>query len=143
MGIFSSLFKKSDPPNKSWSDEVLGSTVWSDDEEEWQGEFNGLRFGIAYSHESEPSADVVEFTREVMNDLKWLEDVLQHQKMEAKKTIKQELWTEIDALRIELVSFWRQKEDLVIYATLTGGEQYRAWRMEFLGRDCVGIDFDS
>lgn len=105
MGILKNLFRKAEAPNKEWSDEVLGSTGWSDDDEAWQGEYQGQRFSIAYEWASEPDPALVSYAREILQDPPWLAMVLEGEKGGAKSEYGEYYWEEIDGLSLGGLSF--------------------------------------
>lgn len=143
MGFLKNLFRKGEEPNKAWSDDLLGMTTWSDDDEAWHGEYQGQCFSIAYEWTTDPDPDLVAYAKEILKDHTWFEQTLEKEKIAAKAEYGDELADEIQGLSIGTIGFLIQRGQNAILASLEGGQDYRAWRIEFLGREFAGIGFDS
>lgn len=142
MGFLSDLFKKGEAPDTPCANEVLGSMKWSEEDEAWLGEFNSARFSLAYEGMKQPSAMLVTYAREVLNDRQWLASSLADAKGRAKRQYGDFYFSEIDSLSIGRIHFYIHKGQRRIIAELDGGKDDRLWRIEYADRDCEGIGFD-
>ena len=147
MGFLSDFFKKGEDPEQSCADTVLGSLLWSEDDEAWFGEFNGHKFGLSYEGLKKPSEAVVSYAREILNDSPWLSATLAEAK---KKKIEKygrkygdQYKSEVESLSFGRIVFYIYKGKRRIMADLEGGNEYRLWRIEYNDRNCEGIGFDS
>ena len=143
MGFFAHLFRKAEDPDTNYSDPVLGPLEWSEDDEAWLGDFNSLRFSLAYDGAPRASEQVVAYAREFLADPQWLAASLAEAKKGAKDEYAPFYDPEIDALSFGRIHFHLYKHKRRIFAELEGGRDFRAWRIEFADRHCEGIGFDS
>jgi hypothetical protein len=136
------LKPKGEDPRERFEDEVLGPMSWSEDDESWAGEHNGIRFLIRYEGRSTPTDDLLAYGRETLGDLGSFLGAIDR----ARRTMIAEyprLADEIAGLRVEDVYFSRNKAGRYIFATLAGGQRDRSWRVEFTEKHCEGIGFDT
>src|SRR5579872_7423659 len=143
MGFFSNLFKKGEEPEQTCSDDVLGPLQWSADDEAWFGEHQGRRFSLSYELTKTPQEELRVFAREFLSDLAWLDSTLDEAKRSAKDEFEKFYAGEIEGLRWGRIHFYRYKGQPRIIADLDGGKDDRTWRIEYSGRECDGIGFDS
>lgn len=142
MGLFS-FFKTGPDPQSELSDIVLGTLNWDKDEEGWTGIFDSLQFSIAYDKEETPSLEIVEYARSVLQDQSWLNKGLEDEKEKMISELPDLNSDEIESLNFESLSFFRRKGKNCIFAILSGGLDYRAWRIEYTENTCDGLGFDS
>ncbi len=124
-------------------DPILGQTEWSEDDEAWCGEFEGFRITISYEWTKEPDPGLVEYAREILRSQNWLTDCLEREKTTAKSEYGDDYSREIELLEYGTIHFMLQKKIRVILADLQKGRDFRAWRIEFQDRNCIGIGFDA
>lgn len=142
MGFFSELFKKGEEPQQSFTDGVLGSMTWSQDDEVWFGQYSGKKFSLAYEWTKTPPEALITYAREVLNNSAWLASNLAEAKERAKQKCGDSYVAEIDALTWGRIHFYLHKGKRRIIADLDGGKDDRSWRIEYGDRTCEGIGFD-
>lgn len=128
----------------SWTDEILGPTMWSEDDEEWHGNYRGHDFALSYDWKREPLPEVVVHAREVLNDPEWILEALERERILAMDKYRKELAGEIGRLRIGRMSFGLQKGKPILEVALLGdNDEMRSWWIAFSGRKCSGIGCDG
>ena len=150
MGFFAKLFAKPPEPDPTFTDHVLGTMAWSNDDEAWAGTYNGFKYFIDYEEQAVPSESVLAYAREILNDPAWLGKTLSEAKSKHKNELPEKLRTfyndEIDALTWDTISFWgprKKGQRRRIFGTLSGGRDYRDWRIEYEERTCQSLGFDN
>jgi hypothetical protein len=143
MGFFSELFKKGEEPQRSYTDAVLGSMTWSQDDEAWFGQFGAKKFSLAYERMKTPPDLLLTYAREVLSDSAWLASSLAEAKEGAKREYGEFYLAEIEILTLGRIRFYLHKGRRRIIADLEGGKDDRLWRIEYVDRDCEGIGFDN
>lgn len=144
MGLVSNFSNSGEDPEQSWTDEILGPTVWSEDDEEWHGSYRGFDFALGYERKRVPSPQVVDHARESLNDTGWILEAFEREKERAVGRYGRDFEEEIGKLRIGRMVFGLQKEERVLVIGLLGDDdEVRAWWMAFFGRECSGIGFDG
>ena len=144
MGFLSDLFKKGEEPLLTFTDSKLGLMKWSEEDESWIGECNGIKFSLAYERKSSvPVKELVVYATEFLGDQKSVNASLEQAKREAQNEYSKSYKGEIESLRIGVVHFYRHKDKRRIIADLMGGENFRSWRIEYNDKNCEGIGFDS
>lgn len=147
MGILSSLFKKGEDPDKNCSDPVLGPLTWSEDDEAWFGEYNGLRFGLSYTGLSQPSERATAYAREILRDAQWLHSTLTDEKNKRIEKLGPKLaelhGPEVRSLSFGRLHFFIRRGEGCIFADLEGGKDFRCWRIEYTDKQCDGMGFDT
>ena len=122
MGLFSNLFKKGEDPEQQYTDAVLGAMSWSEDDEAWFGEHNGIKFGLAYEWTKTPANALVAYAREVLLDTDWLTSSLAAAKKHAKEGRDAAYAAEVDSLTFERIHFYLHVVKRRIIAYLVGGK---------------------
>ncbi|RBP45443.1 hypothetical protein DES53_103443 [Roseimicrobium gellanilyticum] len=149
MGFLSNLFdvfKKGEDPDSIYTDEVLGVTHWSDEDESWHGEYRGLKFSLDYERLKKPSDAVVAFAREVLEVPEFLVASVATEKDKEKVSLTRHgdiYAAEVDGLTIGEIHFYLHKGKRRMFIGLEGGRDYRVWRIEYADRTCEGMGFDS
>src|SRR5215471_11174306 len=138
MGFFSELFKKGEEPQPSYTDGVLGSMSWSQDDEAWFGEYNGQKFSLAYERTAAPPDALIAYARDVLDDSAWLASTLAEAKERAKRECGASYQAEIGGLGWGRIHFYLHKGKRRIIADLDGGQDDRLWRIEYGDRVCEG-----
>jgi hypothetical protein len=136
------LKPKGEDPRERYADEVLGPMSWSEDDESWAGEHNGIRFLIRYEGRPTPTDDLMAYARETLVDPSSFLGAIDR----ARGTMiarYPRLADEIAGLQVEDVYFSRIKAGRYIFATMAGGQRDRFWRVEFTEKRCEGIGFDT
>lgn len=144
MDLLSYLFDKGEEPVATYDDPKLGSMKWSEDDEAWVGEYDGIEFTLAYERESSvPIKEVLIYAAEMLGDLEWLREDLEREKQKTLKEYNEFFRDEIEALQFERINFHVRKDQRSIFAHLAGGKDYRLWRIEYSDRRCGGIGYDD
>jgi hypothetical protein len=133
------LKPKGEDPRERYEDEVLGPMSWSEDDESWAGERNGIRFLIRYEGRSTPTDDLLAYARETLGDPRpFLDAIDQAKRTEISRNPR--LADEIAGLQVEDGYFARTKAGRYFFATLAGGHRDRSWRVEFMEKHREGLD---
>ena len=143
MGLLDWLTGGGVSPKPEVQDEVLGSLTWSDDEDGWLGNASGLSFSLGYSKAEVPAESLVAYARELLATPEWLITELEAAKVRQRDEFGANYEPELRELRYELVAIYQHKGNNRVIASLGPGRDHRAWRIEFSGRKCEGIGFDS
>jgi hypothetical protein len=144
MGILKFLFGNKTKVEKEVIDPVLGKLVWIEDEKSWKGIFSGVEILLSLENGmSTPSQELKDYAISILKDPNLLEASLSAEKEKyIAKYPKSE--REVKALKYSAINFYRYKSKFNrIIAFLEPSENYRAWRIEFGGTKCEGLDFDS
>ncbi|HWA28523.1 MAG TPA: hypothetical protein VG734_22930 [Lacunisphaera sp.] len=142
MNFLKKLFAKGEEPLSVYDDPVLGRTEWSADDEAWIGAYQQVRFALAYDREARPTPRLLSYARDVLGDPAWLSSTLEEEKALAAKS-SPDLRSEIAGLKLGLVHFAISKGREYIIASVEGGNDPRCWRIEYHGRKCDGLGFDT
>jgi len=144
MGFLKKLFAKGEDPLPVVDDPQFGHMEWSEDDEAWIGAYRGLRFALAYDRKATPTAPLLAYAQEVLNDPEWLQRTLEEGKNRWASKGSPAIKAEIAALRFGLIYFSIHKHrGPYIFAILEGGGIDRSWRIEYHGRRCDGLGFDT
>lgn len=143
MGLFSNLFKKREEPVTTFVDPDLGVVRWSEDDNAWLGEYENRSFGLGDEGQSTPTSELIDYARSVLSDLEWLDGSLADVKRELMEKLPASCHEEINSLAWGSIHFFRRDGIRRIFAELDGGQNDRAWRIEFRDRTCEGIGFDD
>ena len=143
MGLLDWLTGGGVRPKPEVQDEVLGTLIWSDDEDGWMGTASGLNFSLGYGKGEAPAESLVAYARELLVTPEWLIQELEAAKVRQRDEFRGHYEAELQELRYELVAIYQHKGNNRVIASLGPGRDYRAWRIEFSGRKCKGIGFDS
>ena len=143
MSFFVKLFAKGEDPLPVIDDPQLGRMAWSKDDEAWVGTHNGLHFALDYEREASPTPRLLGYAKEVLADPKWLMTSLEEEKKEWVPKIPPSAKDELAALKFGLISFSMHKNGGYIFAVDDGGGDNRSWRIEYHGRECDGLGFDT
>lgn len=141
MGFFAKLFDKGEDPLPSVVDPQLGHMTWSKDDEAWIGKHAGLQFALSYERKAAPTPELLAYAKEMLADSNWLLRTLEDQKKSWK--VPPHVEAELAALRFGQISFSMHNSVGCIFATLEGGSESRCWRIEYHGRECDGLGFDT
>jgi hypothetical protein len=144
MGLFDFFKKRPAPPKpqEQYVDPILGALAWSEDDEAWAGERDGLKFFIAYGGQATPENELLQYARDVLTNPSAFQDTVERAKPDAMAK-HPKLADEIAGLSVEAIHFYEFKNTRRILADLAGGQGDRSWRIEFRERDCDGIGFDT
>lgn len=141
--MFRDTFFRSRPrPVKDYHDSSLGDMQWSDDDDSWRGELNGVVFYLGYDYASKPRRSLLEYAFRILSRIEFIAEAIATAKREAIGR-NPKMATEIEALSLGSVSFWESEGQMRILADLEGGEFGRSWRIEFRDDNCEGIGFDD
>lgn len=147
FGVVWALAKKRAPggshedPIPAYEDPDIGLMKWSKDHEAWIGTHAGLQFALSYERKAAPTPKLLAYAKEVLADSDWLLSTFEEQKKNWK--VPPHVEAELAALRFGLVSFSMHKGQGYIFATVEGGGGNRCWRIEYRGRKCDGLGFDT
>ncbi len=143
MGLLEWLTGGGVRPTPEVHDEVLGTLIWSDDEDGWMGTASGFSFSLGYGKGEAPDESLVAYARALLSTPEWLVQELDAAKARQHDEFGPHLEAELKELRYELVAIYQHKGRNRVIASLGPGRDHRAWRIEFSGRECEGIGFDS
>jgi len=139
-------FWQGEPPpiSETLDDPVLGTLIWSDDDEAWTTNkaIEGLGFEIVISGTKEPDRQLLAHAREIFrNHSDFVSNVLGQIKIES-ETVRglRRYREEIDGLRIERVYLSRPDDGRIYFS---GGQDDRLWLCEYIGGQAKGLGFDS
>lgn len=137
-----SIFWKNVDPLLTILHPTLGSLRWSQEEKEWAGEADGLAFCLSHEGGSEPTAELLAYAESLLFPPTLLLDGLHS---ERKKWLARypNKASEIDLLKYEHITFYRQKGKNRVFAMLGPETDGRAWRVEFQEHRCTGLGFDT
>ena len=138
-----SLFKSGEPPQDEFKHLILGSARWSGEDESWIGEYKGTRFSLAYEGRKSPDDELVAYALDILNDKVWVDSSIGEAKRQATAEFGPPYSDEISSLKLGTVHFYRHKGVGRIIADLEGGRDFRCWRIEWGGKKCEGIGFDT
>lgn len=141
MRLKDSLFSPPEP-RPTYHHDVLGDMNFSEDDEAWAALLNGITLFIAYTAQSEPDPVLIEYGISLVKERAWLESEIEsaaHQ-FALRDAFYQ---NEVRGLKIGGIYVDRRKGINSALVDLTGGRDYRAWRLEFTERICMGMGFDS
>lgn len=144
MGILDILFGNKVEIIEKIDDLKLGSLLWNEDEESWQGNFKGYLFLISLEKEkSEPTSEILNYAYHILANTEILKTGLESEKLKYLARYPKD-FMEVETLKYESVSFYRYKsKENRIIASLTSSSEYRAWRIEFSNETCEGLGFDT
>jgi hypothetical protein len=133
-----------EPPVAEFHDPILGPLKWNEDDEGWEGKWNGIRCTLSYTRDSgTPSEEVLQYARELISNEAILRDGLEAAKSQAMQEYPASLHAEIAALRYEWLAFDSGKGRRYLFATLGPEVAGRLWRVEFEGTQCSGMGCDT
>ena len=106
MGFWNNLFRKGEEPEQNYLDEALGDLTWNEDTESWDGEHNGIRFGVSYDHEKRPKEGALIYAREIVLNDDWYTNILNKAKEMALREYPESYRDEINSLCIKSLCFF-------------------------------------
>jgi hypothetical protein len=143
MGWLRKTFGRGEQPVERVEDPVLGTLVWSKDDEGWVGQLGGLRIVVCDSIRAVPSPQVLDYARTVLGPQG---DLFRKALAEAKAAYRETYRLaaeEFDRLEPGTLSFEIAQRGPVCFVELIGGNPDRFWRVEFTGTNCDGFGFDT
>ncbi len=144
MRFLKQLFEKGEDPLPTVDDPQLGRMEWSKDDEAWLGTYRGLRFALAYERKAAPTPSLLSYAKEVLNDPRWLERTLEEEKKRWAAKVPPTVKDELAALKLGRIYFSiHRRRGRYIFALVDGGGDGRSWRIEYHGRQCDGLGFDT
>lgn len=129
-------------PKPTYHHDVLGDMNFSEDDEAWVGFLDCIPLSVAYTAQSEPDPVLIGYGLSLLQDRAWLEAEIENagRQFALQDTFYQD---EVRGLKIGKIYVDRRKGVNSALIDLTGGRDYRAWRVEFKERVCEGMGFDS
>lgn len=127
-----------------WTDEVLGTLIWNDDEGGWVGTHAGTAFAISSirtADRCEPAPELIAYAKRVLGNPAWRTECLEAAKLAAIAECGA-YEPEIRALKYEFIDFYNRETGPAIIADVGEGLG-RWWRIEFDGERCEGLGFDT
>ena len=121
---------------------LLGHMQYIEDDEAWLGELNGIAVSVAYTGQPQPAPSLIEYGASLARDQAWLRAEIQRHSDQYSKQYPYYA-DEVRGLTLGVISVYEYKGVSKALIDLEGGRDYRAWRVEFTGRSCDGIGFDS
>jgi hypothetical protein len=144
MRFLKKLFEKGEEPLPIVEDPQLGRMDWSKDDEAWLGTHGGFRFALAYERKAMPTPPLLAYAKEVLSDPDLLERTLAEQKQRWASRVPPSVKDELAALKFGLIYFSiHKRRGPYIFAIVEGGGADRSWRIEYHGRQCDGLGFDT
>lgn len=143
MSFLAKLLDKGEAPMPVVDDPHLGRMTWSKDDEGWIGTYAGVQFALGYERKTAPTPVLLAYAKEVLGDVGWLFRTLEDEKKSWAPRVPPSVKDELAGLRFGLVYFSLHKEQGYIFATVDGGGDDRSWRIEYHGRECDGLGFDT
>lgn len=137
------LFQKGEDPLETVVHPQLGELRWREADEAWFGTCGSVRFSLAYEGRAAPSERVCAYARKLLETPGWFDTTVAEAKAAACREYGEDYVAEIRALTLGTVHFSAFREPPYIFAQLEGGREFRCWRIEYSGRQCLGIGFDS
>jgi hypothetical protein len=126
-------------------DPVLGTLVWSKDDQAWISNRTEAGFDFQISGTPMPDKVLLNHAADLLEkQQQFVAEVLAHVKSESvSKRRPQSYHDEISDLRVERVClFWPDRPDDGMIE-LSGGRDYRLWRCDYIARKPKGLGFDS
>lgn len=149
MSILNSIFGKKPVDGAKFFDEVLGELVWDSKEKSWVGCYRNIEFSLGYEKNcTEPSQALLGYAQELLLDDGCLKQSLKNEiadlisKAPEILNVPEQL-EELNSLFYESLHFSMRKGEGYTFGVLGPENKYRFWRIEFLGKKCVGLGFDS
>jgi hypothetical protein len=145
---FLDLFRsrKTEEPAPQVDDSALGKLIWSEDEESWGVQVNGVQVMLAYEGAASPSSLLIEFARQRMRSTEWSNTVVLAAKQRAKTDKGARYHAEIDRLVLERVSFYQHRKlpnGVMVLLQFSGGDKDHFWSADLQNDELVGIGFDT
>lgn len=137
------LFKRKAPPLPSIQHPTLGSLVWSPDDDGWKGTHKTHSFLLGHEGAPTPSEALCAYALSILEPPEWLDGQLTHIKAHPSPPYLLPYLNEIQKLTYGEVGIYLHKGGPRVFASLEGGLDYRAWRIEFAGHTLEGLGFDS
>ena len=142
MDILQLLFPPSQDPEKLYHHDILGDLRYWEDDEAWFGMFDNVFVSIAYEGQSQPDPSLIEYAVSLVQDKVGLKAEIERQSNQFISE-NQSYTDEVRGLIMSVLQVYKKKGINRALIELTGGFDYRVWRLEFTGRTCDGIGFDS
>lgn len=130
------------PNGLSYLDSLGGKMSYSEEEETWWTEYDGVRIGIAFSGKVPPDSSLVEYAISFVREKPWFYSQLTGAAEEVRRENKS-LPAEVSHLKTACVHVYELDGVKRALIDLDGGEPYRSWRIEFRERECEGLGFDT
>jgi hypothetical protein len=143
MRFLSKLFAKGEAPLPVVEDPQLGRLEWSKADEAWIGSCNGFRFALSYERKAAPTPQLSAYAQAVLGDPGWLTGTFEKEKRNWVAKAPPGLKDEVAGLKFGLVHFSMHQDRGYIIANIEGGGGDRSWRIEYHGRECDGLGFDT
>ena len=137
------FFRSTPPPPARLHHPEFGTLVYSSEDEEYAITYNGHTYLISLGKDGKISEHIFDYLRDLDARSSDIEAWLASSKEQMIKD-----WPlhkdEINGLKIESLCLSDFKgKYMCCFITLSGGEDYRAWRFEIRGLNPVGLGFDS
>lgn len=143
LSIIRRFLRERPEPRDAVVHPLLGEMRWSADSGSWLGHYGGFRFSLAYEGMESPSEAIIAYALDVMRDAAWLASTLADAKEQALRTFEPFYAEEIRSLSLGEIHFSTFRGTPRILADLEPGRDFRCWRVEYEGRRCEGIGFDT
>jgi hypothetical protein len=137
-----SIFGRKPQPVALLSHPVLGALQWSPEEKGWVGSLRSFAFCLSHEGGSEPSAELLKYAESMLYSSTALHDSLQLEKSSWQAKYPNNV-EEIEQLRYDQITFYRQKGKTWAFAMLGPETDDRVWRIKFQDHKCTGLGFDS
>jgi hypothetical protein len=122
--------------------QALGIATWSEDDDSWEGCFNGISYFIGFDPSSpRPLPELAAYARSVLTT-EWLEAAVATQKSRYLSAHPAHS-AELKDLRIESLHFYLRNGARHIDCQLGYGSPDRFWSLDFKDGECTGLGFDT
>lgn len=121
---------------------ILGSLTWTEAEDGWVGQHTGFQIVLAHENRTHPPVPLLAYAVEALRQPHRFREALEAAVANCAPHYRP-FQQEMAELRYDTLYFSVGKHGRRLFATLTPGREYRAWRLEFRDLVCDGIGFDS
>ena len=141
MKFFRRFFKPKEAPEPRIEIDNIGPLDWDQESEYWVGEYNGLRFSIAYDGLSRPEESLSSLVTKTLTNPKFPQNFMHKISDIAKSQYGVEKHTEIDALTPQDIVFQSPKFILIQFFGPDDNEPF--WFAEVHENEKIYVGFDT
>lgn len=143
LSLLRRLTKRAPRPELARDVPPLGILRYDYEQNAWVGRIEERSFGLSSRKGDQPSPMLVDYAVEALKAPGWLNAETDIARRAAIGEYPKEAAEEISQLSLGFILFYQRKEACRLIADLEGGRDFRSWRIEFRGRACEGIGFDT
>lgn len=143
MKLRDRLFGVRVTPVREHMDPTFGSMTWSADDDAWCFVHDGRRIFIGFDRASEaPRPELLDYARSILSDSKWIEEALASAKRDHLARHPSQA-SELSMLQIQEIAFNHHEKGAWMLWNLGEPVPDHFWFVEFRGRRCMGMGFDT